>query len=68
MKLNNKTYDILKYIVTIILPSAVTLWLTISSIWDIELGEPIGATMGAVNVFLGALIGISSSQYNKDNQ
>lgn len=64
MELKNKTYDILKYIVTIVLPAVTTLWLTIASIWKIPYGEPIGATMGAITVFLGALIGISSKNYN----
>ena len=64
MKLSNKVYDILKYIVTIVLPALTTLWLTIASIWHIPYGEPIGATMGAIAVFLGALIGISSKNYN----
>jgi len=64
MELKNKTYDILKYIVTIVLPAVTTLWLTIASIWNIPYGEPIGATMGAITVFLGALIGISSKNYN----
>lgn len=64
MKLSNKTYDILKYIVTIFLPALTTLWLTVASIWNIPYGEPIGATMGAITVFLGALIGISSKNYN----
>ncbi len=64
MRLSNKAYDILKYIVTIVLPALTTLWLTIASIWHIPYGEPIGATMGAITVFLGALIGISSKNYN----
>ena len=68
MKLANKTYDILKYVVTIVLPALTTLWLTIASIWNIPYGEPIGATMGAITVFLGALIGISSANYNEELQ
>lgn len=68
MELKNKTYDILKYIVTIVLPAVTTLWLTIASIWHIPYGEPIGATMGAITVFLGALIGISSKNYNEEVQ
>lgn len=66
MKLSNKTYDILKYIVTIGLPALTTLWLTLASIWSIPYGEPIGATMGAITVFLGALIGISNANYRKE--
>ena len=66
MKLNNKVYDILKYVTMIGLPALTTLWLTLASIWSFPYGEPIGATLGAVTVFLGALLGISTAQYNKD--
>lgn len=62
--MSNKTYDILKYVVTIVLPALTTLWLTLASIWGLPYGEPIGATMGAITVFLGALIGVSSAKYN----
>lgn len=68
MKLANKTYDILKYVVTIVLPALTTLWLSVATIWNLPHGEPIGATMGAITVFLGALIGVSSANYNKDNK
>ena len=65
MILNSKVYDVLKYVVTIGLPALTTLWLTLASIWDIPYGEPIGATMGAITLFLGTLIGISSRAYYK---
>ena len=65
MILSNKCYNLLKYLVTIGLPALTTLWLTLASIWNIPYGEPIGATMGAITVFLGALIGISSKAYYK---
>lgn len=65
--LNNKVYDVLKYIVTIGLPALTTLWLTLASIWNFPLAEPIGATLGAVTVFLGALLGISSAKYKIEN-
>jgi hypothetical protein len=68
MKISNKAYDILKYIVTIVLPALTTLWLALATIWNLPYGEPIGATMGAITVFLGALIGISSAQYNKEKE
>ena len=66
MKLANRTYDIMKYLATIGLPALTTLWLTIASIWQIPYGEPIGATMGAITVFLGALIGISNANYKRE--
>lgn len=66
MKLANKTYDILKYIVTIVLPALTTLWLSVATIWNLPHAEAIGATMTAITVFLGALIGVSSKNYNKE--
>lgn len=65
--MSNKTYDILKYIVTIVLPAITTLWLTLASIWHFPYAEPIGATLGAITVFLGALIGVSSAKYKVSN-
>ena len=68
MKLSNKAYDTLKYLVTIGLPAVTTLWLTLASIWGFPYAEPIGATLGAITVFLGALIGVSSAKYKALNE
>jgi len=65
MKLPNKVYDVLKWVAMVGLPATTTLWLTLASIWGFPYAEPIGATLGAVTVFLGALLGISSIQYAK---
>lgn len=68
MKLPNKVYDCLKWIALVGLPATTTLWLTLGSIWNWgDFVEPVGATLGAVTVFLGALLGISSIQYAKEN-
>lgn len=61
--MNNRTYDVLKWVVMVCLPAVTTLWLTLASIWNFPYAEPIGATLGAVTVFLGALLGISSVKY-----
>lgn len=63
--MSNKVYDVLKYVVTIVLPAITTLWLTLASIWNFPYAEAIGATLGAVTVFLGALIGVSSAKYKQ---
>ena len=68
MKLSNKVYDVLKYVVTIGLPAVTTLRLTLASIWGFPYAEPIGATLGAITVFLGALIGVSSAKYKALNE
>lgn len=65
MKISNKTYDILKFIAQIILPAAGTLYFALAQIWGLPLGEEIVGTITAVDAFLGAVLGISTAQYNK---
>ena len=63
--MSNKTYDILKYIAQIVLPALGTLYFALASIWGLPYGEEIIGTITAIDVFLGALLQISSNQYNK---
>lgn len=63
MKLSDKVYDILKWIALIALPAAGTLYFTLSGIWGWPYGEEVVGTITAVDLFLGALLGISSAQY-----
>jgi ABC-type xylose transport system permease subunit len=64
----DKTYLYLKWLATIVLPSAVTLILAIGQIWGIPAAAPIALTVGAINAFLGALVGVSTSAYNKNKE
>lgn len=66
MKFSNKTYDVLKYIALIALPAVETLWLTLGNIWHFPYVVEIGATIAAVDVFLGALLGVSTKQYKEE--
>lgn len=66
MKLSNKTYDILKWIAQILLPAIGTLYFALSKIWGFPNAAEIVGTISAVDVFLGAVLGISTSQYNKE--
>jgi len=69
MKLSNKCYDILKFICTVFLPALGTFIFAISKIWSWPpYAENIVGTLSAIAVFIGALIGISSAQYNKEKQ
>ena len=65
MKMSNETYDLLKKIALIVLPALATLWLTLGKIWGLPYTEEIGATITAIDVFLGAVLGVSSARYNK---
>ncbi|MDH6364637.1 hypothetical protein M2139_001624 [Enterococcus sp. PF1-24] len=66
MKLNNKTYDRLKFVVTIFLPALITLITTLGSAFAWELTQLIVVTLGAITTFLGTLLGISTNNYNKE--
>lgn len=65
MKLNNKTYDILKYVALIALPAIQVFWLTIGKIWNLNYTVEIGATIGACALLLGTLLGVSNANFNK---
>lgn len=61
--MSNKTYDILKYIAQIVLPALAALWLALAKIWNLPFGAEIGATISAIDLFLGAILKISSNSY-----
>lgn len=65
MKMNDKIYDILKYVAQIVLPAIATLYFALSQIWGLPYGEQIVGTITAIDCFLGALLGISTLNYNK---
>lgn len=68
MKFSNKVYDILKWITLVALPAFATLWFSISTIWNIPNCEQVLGTITALETFLGISLGISTSQYNKENK
>lgn len=65
MKLSNKAYDIMKFVAQILLPAVGTLYFALAQIWDLPLAEEIVGTITAVDAFLGAVLGISTANYNK---
>lgn len=67
MKMNNKVYDILKWVLLVFEPALVTLisGLGVALKWDTEL---IVTIIGLVSVFLGSITGISSLNYAKESE
>lgn len=63
--MNNKMYDVLKWMAMYLLPALGTLYFALAGIWNLPYGEEIVGTITAVDTFLGVLLGISSAQYNK---
>ena len=66
--LSDKTYDIVKIIAQIWLPALGSLYFALAGIWGGDVfpyGEQVVGSIMAIDAFLGALLGISSIQYNK---
>lgn len=68
MKINDKVYTVLKWVTMIALPAIGTLYFTLSGIWGFPYAEQVIGTITAISTFLGLLLGISTSQYNKSKK
>ena len=66
--MSNKVYDILKFIAQVVLPALGTLYFALAGIWGWPMGEQVVGTITAIDTFLGVLLGISTSKYNKGGQ
>lgn len=66
MNLNDKVYDILKWIAMYLLPALGTLYFAIAQIWGFPYGEEVVGTITAVDTFLGVILGISNKSYQGD--
>lgn len=64
MKMSNKTYDILKYVLLVVEPAIVTLISGLGIEYGLDTGR-IVATIGLVSTFLGSVTNISSNIYKK---
>ena len=66
--MKNKTYDFLKFLAQIVLPAIGTFYYAIALIWGLPFAESIVGTIVAIDAFLGALLGISTIEYNKEKE
>lgn len=65
MKLNNKTYDVLKWIVLIAMPAIATFIAAVGSYFNWAPYEAVVFVINASTTLVGTLIGISTANYNK---
>ena len=68
MKFTDTQYNFLKQVALLWLPALATLWITLSKIWGFPYGAEIGATITALDTFLGACLGISSANYYREKE
>ena len=65
MKLNDKIYDVLKWIALICLPALGVAYSALAGVWGWPHADEIARTVNAICVLLGALLGISTAEYRK---
>ncbi|MCU0083088.1 phage holin [Streptococcus danieliae] len=69
MKLDNKTYDLLKWLVLIFMPAFITFVGVIGQTLQADWLGPSLTILTAFNTFLGTMIGVSSISYgNKEDK
>ena len=68
MRMSDKVYDVLKWIAQYLLPASATLYFALSNIRGFPYAEQVVGTISAIDTFLGVMLGISTIQYNKDNE
>lgn len=66
MKLPNKVYDVLKWIVMICIPAVTVAYVGLAAIWEWPYADEVAKTSAVICTLLGALLGISTAEYNKD--
>lgn len=65
MAMSNRVYDILKWVDLVFIPALIVFYGVIGNTLNIPYTEIVLTIMGAFDVFLGSLLGITSAKYNK---
>lgn len=63
--MSNNVYDKLKWIAQILLPALGTLYYGLAKLWNLPAAEEVVGTIVLVDAFLGALLVVSTRQYEK---
>lgn len=65
LRLPDKVYDVLKWIVLIALPAITTAYVGLSVIWGFPYADKVAKTSAVICTLLGSLLGISTISYNQ---
>ena len=66
MKMPSKVYDVLKWILLIVVDAFITMFTLLASTWGWDIPvEAIVTTIAAISTFVGVCVGISNYNYNK---
>lgn len=66
LKLSDNWYNFLKWITMICIPTLATAYVGLSAVWGWPYATEVAKTSAVICTMLGALLGISTAQYNKD--
>lgn len=66
MKLPDKLYDLLKWFTMIVLPALATAYVGLASVWGWPYADEVAKTSTVACTLLGALLGISTAEFNKN--
>lgn len=65
MKLSNSCYDILKWLVLIVIPALTTFYAVCDNLFGWGYAEIVTTISAALCTCIGSIIGISTAQYNR---
>lgn len=65
LPLKDSIYDALKWITLVCLPALGTAYVALANVWGLPYPEEVSKTVLAVCTLLGALLGVSTAEYNK---
>ena len=65
MLIPDRIYDVLKWIVMIVIPALTTAYVGLAAIWHWPCPEEVAKTSAIVCTLLGALLGISTAEYRR---
>lgn len=65
--MNNRKYDILKFIGSIVLPATATLVVAVGKIWGFAYAAEVSGTLTALAVFLNAILKGEAEKFWKDH-
>lgn len=65
MRLDDRIYDVLKWVVMVVLPALTTAYVGLAAVWEWPYAEEVAKTSAVVCTLLGALLGISTAEYRK---
>lgn len=66
--LSDSVYTILKWVTMIVIPASATAYVGLAGVWGWPYADEIAKTAAVVCTLFGALLGISTAQYNKQEQ